>query len=403
MTLVSEILNGLEGLHKPQRKFLQVLFSSMLVVHSAINFLSLSRHSRLSERTFRRQFRKQFDFPTFNRHIAARAACQNPVSVALDSSFIKKSGKQTCGLDKFWNGTAQRAEKGLELSLLALIDCKEKRAFALSAEQTPAGLATSEKAVRQTRLDFYLSHFQSTRAMLPASVRYVLVDGFYSKQKFVSGVCESGYEIVSRLRADANLRFLYQGRPASGRGRPRKYDGKVDLADLSRFIGVKSDDTRFSLYTQRLWAVTLKREIQVLVMVPAPDRKSKRRPILLFTTDLELAPPEILRLYRSRFQIEFLFREAKQSAGLETCQARDAQALRFHWNASLASVNLARLKAFEEKTAAQRLGFSMKSVKQQMYNEHVLELFISKLGLDPTLIKKHEAYEKLRYYAVISP
>ena len=83
----------------------------------------------------------------------------NPLAVALDASFIGKSGNHTAGLDKFWNGTAQRAEKGLEVSLRALIDSEQKRTFALSAEQTPAGLATSEEAVRQTRLDFYLLHF----------------------------------------------------------------------------------------------------------------------------------------------------------------------------------------------------------------------------------------------------
>lgn len=50
---------------------------------------------------------------------------------------IKKSGKHTNGLDKFYNGTAQRAEKGLEVSLVALIDTKRNRSFALCAEQTP--------------------------------------------------------------------------------------------------------------------------------------------------------------------------------------------------------------------------------------------------------------------------
>ena len=82
MTVVTEILNGLDYLNKPQQKFLAVLFSTMLVVHSHINFLSLSRHSNLSERTFRRQFRQDFDFPALNLRTAARAACRNPIAVA---------------------------------------------------------------------------------------------------------------------------------------------------------------------------------------------------------------------------------------------------------------------------------------------------------------------------------
>ena len=119
MTVVTEILNGLDYLNKPQQKFLAVFFSTMLVVHSTINFLSLSRHSALSDRTFRRQFRRDFDFAALNRRVAEKVACTNPIAIALDASFIAKSGKHTFGLDKFWNGSAGRFEKGLEVSLIA--------------------------------------------------------------------------------------------------------------------------------------------------------------------------------------------------------------------------------------------------------------------------------------------
>jgi hypothetical protein len=374
MTVVTEILNGLENINKPQQKFLSVLFSTMLVCHSAINFLSLSRHSALSERTFRRGFRRPFEFARLNLQCAERAACANPTAIALDASFIKKSGKRTFGLDKFWNGSNQRAEKGLEVSLVALIDSEENRAFALSAEQTPC--ADSNTDAQATRMDFYLQHFQRTVPLLPASVRYALCDGAYAKEKFVSGVCAQGFEVVSRLRADANLRFLFRGAQKSGRGRPRKFDGKVNLSDLSRFEAVQSDEPSLALYTQRVWSVSLKRELRVLILVNR-EKTKKQRPIVLFSTDLELDAKQLLRRYRSRFQIEFLFRDAKQSAGLESAQARDEKALSFHWNASFACVNLARTIAQEEHRAVAREAFSMKSIKQRIFNEHLLELFIS--------------------------
>ena len=399
MTVVTEILNGLDSLNKPQQKFLTVLFSTMLVVHSAINFLSLSRHSNLSERTFRRGFRREFDFTRLNLQTAARAACVAPVAVALDASFVKKSGKHTFGVDKFWNGSLGRAERGLEVSLIALIDTAANRAFALSCEQTPAVNPTAEEPA--TRMDFYLAHFERTSGRLPASVKYALCDGCYAKEKFVSGVCAKGYAVISRLRADANLRFLFQGEQRPGRGRPRKFDGKVDFSDLSRFEGLQSDEPQLARYTKRVWSVSLKREIQVLVLVNR-QRAEKEKTIVLFSTDLELSGAELLRLYRSRFQIEFLFRDAKQSAGLESAQVRDKEGLSFHWNASFACVNLARVIAHEENTAAHYEAFSMKSIKQRIFNEHLLELFISKLELEPTVIKNHQNYEKLRNYAVIS-
>ena len=40
--------------------------------------------------------------------------------VAIDCSFIPKSGKETYGIEHFYNGSAGRAEKGLEISVLGV-------------------------------------------------------------------------------------------------------------------------------------------------------------------------------------------------------------------------------------------------------------------------------------------
>ncbi len=121
----------------------------------------------------------------------------------------------------------------------------------------------------------------------------------------------------------------------------------------------------------------------------------------LFSTDLELSAEQVLRLYRSRFTIEFLIRDAKQSSGLETCEARDTKALEFHWNAALSTVNFARGIAKEEAVGEAGKPFSMKSIKQRFFNEYLLEMFISNLGLEQSLIKYKDNYEKLRSFAVI--
>jgi hypothetical protein len=46
--------------------------------------------------------------------------------------------------------------------------------------------------------------------------------------------------------------------------------------------------------------------------------------------------------YKARFQIEFIFRDAKQFTGLLDCQSCDADKLDFHFNASLTALNLAK-------------------------------------------------------------
>ena len=61
---------------------------------------------------------------------------------------------------------------------------------------------------------------------------------------------------------------------------------------------------------------------------------------LFFSTDLELPALDIFNYYKARFQIEFIFRDAKQFTGLTDCQARNKEALNFHFNISLSVLNV---------------------------------------------------------------
>ena len=52
---------------------------------------------------------------------------------------------------------------------------------------------------------------------------------------------------------------------------------------------------------------------------------------------------EVLDFYRTRFQIEFCCRDAKNYTGLMDCQARDPWKLDSAFNASFASLNVAKM------------------------------------------------------------
>jgi len=401
MTIVAEILDCMSGITKPQRKFFLTLCAAMLVTRTRINFLNLSRHSSLHEKTYRRHFRQQFDFVSFNQLAITRSVlAENTKLFAQDTTFSAKSGQQTYGLDHFWNGCASKAEKGLEVSLISLVDVEANQSLALSAEQTPPQPTTPKTEKTTTRIDFYLGHLKQTAVYFPASVTYGVVDGFYAKEKFVSGVCTLGYHLISKLRADAHLLYLYTGAQQK-RGRPRKYDGKVEFTDLSRFEQLETDESHLRLYTLVAWSASLKRSIRVVVVVNRKDQ-AKPRYVVLFSTDTELAAADILRFYKARFQIEFIFRDAKQFAGFSDCQARDQAALHFHFNASVTVVNVARLLAHEEHKTDEKMVFSMTSIKQRAFNEHWLNLIISKLALDQTAVKNHPQFESLRNYAAIA-
>ena len=93
-----------------------------------------------------------------------------------------------------------------------------------------------------------------------------------------------------------------------------------------------------------LWSVSLKRRIKVVyVQFKDDDGQLSNRYALYFSTEIELDGLKIFQYYKARFQIEFLFREAKQHIGMTHCQARSSKKLYFHFNTSLTAVNVAKV------------------------------------------------------------
>jgi hypothetical protein len=246
--------------------FLVTLFSTMLVVCGKVNFTNLSRYSQLNEKTYRRQFHKGLDFAPVNRELITDAMPKGHRKLAvMDSSFLPKSGKATFGLDKFWNGCASRVERGLEVSVIGVVDVETEVAYALQAQQTFSQSQLGEL----TRLDQYLAHLDMASRQLPPEVQYLAVDGAYAKESFVSGATHLGLEVISKLRCDANLRYLYSGQQKP-RGRPRKYDGKVDLHDLTRFTFVETVEPNLDLYTALVWHVSTHPAVSLSTRSPPP-------------------------------------------------------------------------------------------------------------------------------------
>ncbi len=370
----------------------------MLVVCGKVNFTNLSRYSELNEKTYRRHFEQTFEFLPFNVELVKRATdASSRLLCVMDCSFLPKSGKATVGIDRYWSGCASRVERGLEVSVVGVVEVDTATAYALSAQQT---LTHTELPTEITRLEQYLYHLEAVRPHLPPQVRYLAVDGAYAKAGFVAGTVQLGLQLISKLRCDADLRFLYTG-VQKPRGRRRKYDGKVDFQNLTRFTWVETLQPDVDLYTTVVWSIALKRPIRLAYLLNQQDPK-RRRFVVLFSTDVEQAAQDVYRLYQLRFQIEFIFRDAKQFTGLQDCQARDVAKLDFHLHASLTALNLARVEAQQHHSGDSPRVLSMASVKRRALTAHLLERFIMELDLEPTAIKSHPNYPTLLSYGAIA-
>jgi hypothetical protein len=187
------------------------------------------------------------------------------------------------------------------------------------------------------------------------------------------------------------------------RGRRRKYDGKVNFQDLSRFddLGTIAEAEQLQLDPALVWHVTLKRRLRLVVVVNRKE-PAKPRHLVLASTDLGLDVNKLVELYGMRFQIEFLFRDSNQFTGLSECQARAKAALDDHFNAALGTLNLVHAEELCRQTTQSPLVFSMASWKQRHFNERLLDLFIESLALEPTWVKNHPCYDELRAYDAIA-
>jgi hypothetical protein len=405
MTLVNDILKQMPGLGQPQRKFLATLFVTILVLRGRVNFRNLSRYCDYCERTIARQFHRTFDWPDFHQRVLQTALDpRSELSSAQDASFIPKSGRQTFGLGHFFNGCAGRAERGLEIATLAVVDVTRRCAVTVACAQTPPAAQTATTQEKEeTLVDFYNQQLREPRHRLPVVVTSHAVDGYFAKQKYIAEVGALKLHPITKLRCDADCTFLYTGPHPKRTGARRKYDGKVNWQDLRRFnsLGMLAEADHVHVYTALVWHVTLKRRLRVVVLVNRKDL-AKPRDIIPASTDLELDGHKLVELYGARFQIEFLFRDSTQFTGLTDGQARDAAALDFHFNTALATLNLVRAEERWASTDQAPQVFSMASWKQRQFNERLLDLFIEKLALDPSWVKNHPCYDDLRAYGAIA-
>ena len=341
-----------------QFKFMSNLFSLLLAMRGRYNFCNMARWSSLGESTFRDNYAKPFAWLAFNRLLVERYLSKD-LAIAFDPSFLPKSGKHTPGLGYFYSGCAGRELRGLELGGIAVVDQQDKTALHLEAVQT-VGLKEGENL-----LGFYTRTLSSRREQLQQISILLLVDAYFAKQPFIDAMTEANFVVITRLRKDARLRYLYTGPKRKGRGRPQKYDGRIDLYNLRQDKVrpcARADDGSWIAYELVANVQAWKRNVKVVVVQELHQDGSIKTARLIACTDVNKDGGEVLLAYHSRFQIEILYRDAKQHLGLTQCQARSEKKIHFHLNASLTAVSLAKA-AHQLEQGKQHQAFSLADLK----------------------------------------
>jgi len=266
-----------------------------------------------------------------------------------------------------------------------------KDCIALQAVQTPDGQTLESNDVNL--IDWYPLVLKSMEKKLHKISPYVVADAYFSKISFATGLKEMGLHLVSRFRDDAVLFYPTLEKPTGKRGRPKLYDGKINMANLDKSRAEKIDIDNGELYTLAAYSKSLKRMVRLVIWYS----KGSKKPKLFFSTNPDMSGKDVIEYYRTRFQIELVFRDAKSFTGLMQSQARDISKLSFNFNAYLTSVNLA--KVLEKERG---IPFSMASCKIMIHNAYLLERFICVSGIKPNRRLNDKLIKELVEFAAIA-
>jgi hypothetical protein len=252
------------------------------------------------------------------------------ITLALDDTLFHRSGRNVSGAG-WWRDAVRSTHKhivhawGLNLVVLTL-------QIQPPWGGEPLGLPINMRVHRKngpTLIELAVQMIHEVGQWLPERVFRVVADGFYAT---LAGKNMEAVAIISRIKRNANLYDLPPKRRKKGRGRPRTKGKK--LAKLEKMAAHVQNWQRVTfrqrgqtvqrlVYTRVvLWYAVSRKPIRLVI---SHDPKGKERDDFFFTTDVTMAPADVLACYADRWAIEDTFKQAKQLLGGQQPQTYKGQ------------------------------------------------------------------------------
>jgi hypothetical protein len=378
---------------KVRRRIFVHLLPLFLSMPRRINFKQMTFYGQYNEGTYHNWFKSHLDVKSFNVAMINEHGSGDHF-VIFDPSYLPKSGNKTPQLGWYWSGCAGMVKRGLEIGGFAVADLTNHTAFHLEASLTPCAKSLKEQG--KTLMGHYVGLVVKQRDTIREFGNLLVVDGYFSVFTFVNPVAQGlGIHLVSCLRGNAVLHYLPD--PAvKKRGRPRKKGERLDWQKVDETkLPLIHTDTEKRIRAGKIYVKSLKRVVLLLATEFLREDGTMLCRKLFFSTDLEAQPMHVLEQYRCRFQIEFLYRDAKQFTGLTQCQSTNQTKVENHVNMALTTVSAAKVVHWLPIPKEERPPFSMMNIKNYYYNQLLLERFSIALGLNPTDTKNNPKIKEL--------
>ena len=259
-----------------------------------------------------------------------------------DESVVTKSGKLTFGLDRFYSGLLQKVVKSIAIFSLSIVSVEERRSYPLQVEQVIRTDAEKEAAKKKKRKKAKRKNNSSkTKPGRPkgsknrdksqvtltpeleriqkmikkqllllkglVKIRHIALDGHFGNNNALQMVLHCGLDLVSKLRSDAALYFLYDG-SQKARGPKRKYGSKIEYTNIPAkyLVSQKTEKgIQTKTYQSKMLHKSFAQMLNVVIITKTHLKTGRFAHVILFSSDLEMSYEKIIEYYSLRFQIVF--------------------------------------------------------------------------------------------------
>jgi len=376
----------------PLRQLGRVI-EAMLAMSGRVTMRGLSRWSSQggSYRTIQRFFNTSLNWCHLQWLLIRQHLLDADEVVVMSGDYVvvTKAGKMTYGLDRFFSSLYGKAVPGLCFLSLSLLSVKRRTSYPVVTEQVekaceaaaqaqptkkssgPRGRPKGSKNRNRREVElspslrFIQEHIKRLLQQIGDAFKvvYFIFDGELGHNDAMQMVSQVGLHLVSKLRYNSALYFLYAG-PYAGRGPRRKYGKKLDYRNIpSAYLQATSIDEGIetNIYQMSLWHKTFADMLNIVVIVKRKVQTHKTAHVVLFSSDLALGYAQLIDYYRLRFQLEFNFRDAKQYWGLEDFMSVNEKPVYNSANLAMFMVNVSQ--ALIRPMRAQWPAFSVNDLK----------------------------------------
>lgn len=170
---------------------------------------------------------------------------------------------------------------------------------------------------KRTLMDKLIAMVMSLKLDIPF---YLVADAYYGNRKIIKGMIDANQHLICRARSNAVAFEQPHEDDQPKRGRKRKYGQKVSLRslwDIKPELAYEIDSPVYGETGVKLKVISINLVVKYcdslvqFVLVDHPHRGK----VILFSTDTDLSPENIIKAYGYRFKIEVAFKQAIWTIG----------------------------------------------------------------------------------------